>query len=186
MKNKYAILSLCLTALILLTSCKKAPAEQPKFILNGFDSVQELYSIRPAIQLMDGSMDIVTKDSGMVKSGTGSALLIYERGSSPYMTLHLQQTAYPDLKLSHMCEMNLSVYNDNQQTIPCEITLVGTDYTPLLTQEYILQPDRWNDLELLLTAGSFDPAQVLGFALRLDAPENSRFYLDEWAVVEAL
>ncbi len=169
-----------LLLLVFLCSCGKV--QQSHYILNGFESIQELYSIRPAIQLMDGAMDLADASSGMVKSGSFSGKLTYQRGNSPSMILHIQQTAYPDIDVKKIEKMTLSVYNNNDQDVPCQITLVGTDFAPLLTQDHSLAPGQWNDLELFLTDDSFLPEEVLGFGIRLDAPENSQFYLDDWSV----
>ncbi len=175
---KKTLLSLCLLAVCLTAAC----AQESKIILNGFDSVRELYAIRPAIQLMDGRMDIVDASSGMVKSGRGSACFTYESGSSPYMVLHIGHTAHPDLDLSAVSRMRLCIYSDSSQAVPCQISLVGTDFSPLLAQEYTLQPGQWNEVALPLPAGSFDARQVIGFGLRLDPDKAARFYLDEWSV----
>ncbi len=170
-----------LVLLLLLSLCLLTGCRDDRVMLNGFDSIQALYTIRPAIQLMDGAVDIVTKDSGPVHSGTGSARLTYEKGSKPYLVLHLEQAA-PGLDLSTMQVMELSVFNDNPQSIPCEISLVGTDFAPVLTQDYVLAPGQWNTLTLPLTPGSFPSDEVLGFGLLIDAEENTCYYLDSWTL----
>ncbi len=175
-------LALCLTALVLfvLPACQQE--EKTHFVLNGFESLQELFSIRPAVQLMDGQMDIISADSGPVKSGKGSARLFYEKGERPNLVLHIQQAAYPEMDAARICKMQLWVYNDNAQEVTCRMFAVNSRFEASQAQEFTLLPGQWNDLLLPITPGSIPADEFTGFGLIIDAPAKSQFYLDDWSV----
>ncbi len=177
---------LCLMALVLLftASCKKTPSA---YILNDFESIQELFSIRPSIQRMRGTIDIVDSENGYVKSGKASMKFAFDEGQWPDLILHIRQAAYPELKVAEMDQMQLSVYSDNTAPVSGYVALVAEDTTPLLTQEFTLKPGMWNELVLSLGdhAGEFDPEQAAGFSFHADTGENTVFYFDTWSVTMA-
>ncbi len=175
-------IALALLALILCTAaaCSQADPADVVYILNGFESERELFSIRPAIKKMSGRIDIIDAQNGPVKSGKAMKFT-FEKGIWPDLILHIRQTAHPDLDIAAIKTMGLVVFNDNTGAIPCQISLVTEGNSALLHQDFTLEPGVWNDLQFPLT-GSFDPAQVVGFRVHIDAPDNSVFYFDEWSV----
>ncbi len=185
MKQKIPFICLLSLLLCFTASCKQEPtptepAPGNVYMLNDFESVRELYSIRPAILKMSATVDIVDADNGQVKSGKSSMKFFFEKGNWPDLVLHVAQTPYPDLDIATLSKMNLSVYNGNETAVSCRLDLVGADKTDLDTKEFTLEPGIWNLLELPIDV---QPGQqILGFRLHVDAEDNSLFYIDEWTV----
>ncbi len=191
--SKLAIVCLLILVLCFATSCKEeepTPTGPVKdapgtvYVLNAFETDRDLFSIRPAIQYMSASMDIVGADKGQVKAGEGSMKYTFERGNWPDMVLHIKQSAYPDLDIANLNKMNLSVYNDNDKAVKCYVSVVVGGNKPLLSQEFDLEPKQWNDLEFRLSALAcqFNADQILGFRFRMEAEAGSVFYFDQWTV----
>ncbi len=190
MRNQYSRAGLlCLLVLVLLfaASCKQAAPSV--CMLNDFESVQELYSIRPAIKRMSGNIDIVTQENGPVKSGKSSMKFTLEKGIWPDLILYIGEAGCPDVSIAQMSRMQLSVYNGNDAPVTGYVALVAEENTILLKQEFTLAPKQWNDVTLSLAehSGTFDPAQAVGFSFHAEAGENGVFYFDAWtaAMTEA-
>ena len=192
MKHIGRYVTVCLLILILCfaTSCEKEPNVVQKdekgtvYVLNGFESVREMFSVRPFIRYMSATMDIVDAQHGQVKSGEGSMRYTFEQGHWPEMVLHIRHSNYPELDIANLNKMNLFVYNDNEKPVSCVVSVVVQDNKPLLSQEYTLEPGQWNDLEFRLSslACAFNADQIIGFRFRMEAEEHSVFYFDEWSV----
>jgi len=192
MKHIGRYVTVCLLILILCfaTSCEKEPNVVQKdekgtvYVLNGFESVREMFSVRPSIKYMSATMDIVDAQHGQVKSGEGSMRYTFEQGNWPEMVLHIRHSNYPELDIANLNKMNLFVYNDNEKPVSCVVSVVVQDNKPLLSQEYTLEPCQWNDLEFRLSslACAFNADQIIGFRFRMEAEEHSVFYFDEWSV----
>ncbi len=185
------LLTVCLLILILCfaTSCDKQEpaAQEPQdapgtvYVLNGFETTQEMFSIRPASSYMSASMEIT---DSQVMAGQGSMKYSFEQGNWPDMVLHIRESAYPELDIANLKKTNLAVYNDNDVAVNCVMTVAVGGNKTLLSKEFTLEPKQWNDLEFRLSALAckFNADQILGFRFRMEAPENSVFYFDQWTV----
>ena len=194
MKHIGRFITVCLLVLMLCfaTSCKKeqkpdAVQKDEKgtvYVLNGFESVREMFSVRPSIRYMNATMDIVDGTQGQVKSGEGSMRYVFEQGNWPELVLHIRHANYPELDIANLNKMNLSIYNDNENPAKCVVSVVVKGNKPLLTQEYTLEPGQWNELEFRLSslACAFNADQITGFLFRVEAEEQSVFYFDDWSV----
>ncbi len=194
MRNKSirTLIAICLLVLTLCfaTSCKQDGEGTVKdkpgtvYVLNDFETVRDLYSIRPATQYMSATMEIVDAAAGQVQSGEASMKYTFERGNWPDMVLHIKQTDYAQLDIANLNKMNLAVYNDNEKAVNCVVSVVVGGNKTLLTQSYTLEPAQWNDLEFRLSALAcqFNADQILGFRFRMEAEEDSVFYFDNWNV----
>ncbi len=188
------LLSVCFLVALLcfVTSCKQqeTTVETTKdetgtvYVLNPFETTRDMFSIRQASGYMSAAMEIVDAQNGQVKAGEGSMKYTFEQGNWPDMVLHIRESAYPELDIANLNKMNLAVYNDNDTAVNGVITVAVGGNKALLTKEFTLEPKQWNDLEFRLSALAckFNAEQILGFRFRMEAPENSVFYFDQWTV----
>ncbi len=189
--RKLVLFGLFVLLLCFATSCGKENAKETAkdkpgtvYVLNGFEDSRDLFSLRPSVQQMSASMEIVGKDDGQVKAGKGSMKYSYERGNWPDMVLHIRESEYPKLDIANLNKMNLSVYNDSEKEVSGSIAVVVGRNKTLLTEDFTLEPNQWNELDFRLSALAceYNADQILGFRFRMKAEEGTVFYFDEWSV----
>ncbi len=188
-KHFYMVVSLLLACSMLLgvVSCgRKKPVkeekEQTAFLLNGFDSMDDLYRIKPIdTQATDVMQYSINTEKNYIKNGAGS--LRYEdfNGSYHGILLFLEKTVAANADIKTADKISASVFNASNADQVVSVIATAQSGATLFIQQNLLKPQEWNEVVLDLTQYSYEnKSQIAGVELRFDVDASTVLYVDDW------
>lgn len=154
-------------------------------VLNGFDSVEDLYNIKwiNISYASVGSMDINT-ESDYIKGGNGSLKIdVASTKNDPEFNFKTQNCALPEMDVTDLKNISVWIYNANESDVEASLNVLRSDDTHLLSQSFTLTAGEWTEcvMDVNAVVTKYAYSSISGFSFAFEAVSPSTFYVDEFS-----
>ena len=179
--------ALCLGAICFVGGCaaddvssSTETTEKSEYLVSGFNSMDDLYAIKPiGVLPTDAFVMDIADQADFVAEGAGS--LKYENVQGAYHEAFLlfENTAAADIDAQKISTVSVEVYNANEDAVGFSLLMKTYDGSTLFAQQASIEGGQWATVSMDLTEYSYaQKAYIAGVALRFDVDSPKTFYVD--------
>lgn len=186
--NVFLVASLGVAALLAASACggddqassSKIPEEKSEYLVNGFNSLDDLYATKFIGVLPTDTMRMhINGMKEFISEGQGS--LIYEnlQGSYHEAFMLFENSSAPEIDARHISSLSVDVYNPNESGINLALLMKTENGGTLFFERAEIQAGEWKSVCIDLTGYSYAQKELIkGVSLRFDVNEPATFYVD--------
>ncbi len=162
------------------SSSEETPIEKSEYLISGFNSIDDLYAIKPiGVLPTDAFIMDINSQADFVSEGTGS--LKYENVQGAYHEAFLlfEHTSAVDMNAQKISTVSVDVYNPNAETAGFSLHMKTHDGSTLFAEKTSVAAGQWATVSIDLTEYSYAQKDYIkGVSLRFDVDTPNTFYVD--------